>query len=198
MPLMDATSAIDAFARLLKSNGTLAVWFYGRPFFAEPEYAGKCQPLLASIFDLSFSKIIKKTGPQAKAGWKRATERMASFLDDIELEGEVWRDVQRRKWNADRPMPFYGPEACDFELEPSSAVAVGETVVTKQDTSFWESRWDLAGVRRFVMANLPGFDQEEVDESVEAKYEELGHAMGGEGAVRKISWPVVLILASKK
>lgn len=195
---MDATSAIDAFARLLKPNGTLAVWFYGRPFFAEPEYAGKCQPLLASILDLSFSKIIKKTGPQAKAGWKRGTDRMASFLDDIELKSDVWQDVQRRKWNANHPMPFYGPEACDFAVEPSSAVAVGDTVVEKQDAGFWEKRWDLAGVRRFVMANLPGFDQAERAEGVEAKYEELGQAMGGEGAVRKISWPVVLILASRR
>ena len=198
LPLMDASSAIDAFAKLLKPNGTLAIWFYGRPFFAESGYAGKCQPLLDSILDLSFSKSIKKTGPQAKAGWKRGTDRMASFLDDIELASDVWRDVQRRKWNPDHPMPFYGPEACDFEVVPSSAVAIGETVVEKQDTGFWERSWDLAGVRRFVVANLPGFDQQERDEGVEAKYEELEKAMGGEGAVRKISWPVVLILASRR
>ena len=123
---------------------------------------------------------------------------MASFLDDVELKGEVWRDVQRRKWNADHPMPFYGAKACDFEVEHSSAVASGETDVAKQDAGFWERRWDLAGVRRFLMANLPGFDQEKSDETVEAKYEDLGQEMGGEGAVKKISWPVVLILASKK
>ena len=198
IPLMDASSAVDAFAKLLKPNGTLAIWFYGRPFFTELEYEGTCQPLLGSILDLSFSKNIKKSGLQAKAGWKRATNRMASFLDDVELKSEVWRDVQRRKWNADHPLPFNGPDSCDFNLEPSSAITIGETVVQKHDTGFWERSWDLAGVRRFVMANLPRFDQEERDETIEAKYEELGQAMGGEGAIRKISWPMVLILASKR
>ena len=123
---------------------------------------------------------------------------MASFLDDVELKSDVWQDVQRWKWNADHPMPFYGPESCDFEIEPSSAVAVGETIVEKQDVGFWASSWDLAGVRRFVTAILPVFDQQERDERVEGWYEELGQAMGGEGAVRKISWPVVLILACKR
>ena len=158
----------------------------------------RCQPLLGSILDSTFSKIIKKTGPQAKAGWKCATDRTASFLDDVELKGDVWQDVQRWKWNPDHPMPFNGPESCDFKVEPSSAVAMDETVIEKQDTSFWERRWDLAGVRRFVMANLPGFDQQERDKGVEALYEELGEALGGAGAVRKISWPVVLILGSRR
>ena len=198
LPLMNAASAIGAFTKLLKPNGTLAIWFYGRPFFAEPDYAGKCQPLLESILDLAFSKIIRKSGPQAEAGWKSATDRMASFLDDVELKSDVWQDVQRWKWNADHPMPFYGPKSCDFDVEPSSAVAVGETIVEKQNAGFWARSWDLDGVRRFVTANLPGFDLQERDERVEGWYEELGQAMGGESAVRKISWPVVLILASKR
>ena len=197
-PLIDAARAMQAFSTLLKPSGTLAIWFYGRPIFAEPEYAIQCQPLLESILDLSFSKAIKGGGPQRKAGWKRATDRMASFLDDIELKSDVWRDVERRKWNAQHAMPFWGPEACDFEITPMSAVQAGEKVVEKQDASFWERRWDVGGVRGFVLANLPTFDAERQDERVESKYKELEQAMGGEGAIRKITWPVVLILASKK
>ena len=197
-PLIDSSRAIQAFWTILKPNGTLAIWFYGRPIFAESEYANKCQPLLESILDLSFSKVIKEGGPQHRAGWKRATDRMTSFLDDIELKSDVWRDIERRKWNSKHAMSFYGPEACDFEITPSSAIGVEEKVVEKQEPGFWERRWDLGGVKRFVLANLPTFDEENQDERVETEYKKLGQAMGGEDAKRKITWPVVLILASKK
>lgn len=196
--LFDAKKAIQAFSTILKPHGTLVIWFYGRPIFAEPEYAPNCQPLLESILDLSFSKAIKGSGPQYRAAFIRGTNRMASFLDDIELPSDVWRDVERRKWNPNHAMSFYGPAACDFEIEPSSAIGPEEKVVETQDPGFWERRWDLTGVKQFVLANLPSFDGVNEDEVVKSKYQELEQAMGGNGAVRKITWPVVLILASKK
>ena len=196
--LVDASKALRAFSTVLKPNGTLAIWFYGRPIFAEPEYAAKCQPLLASILDLSFAKIVKGGGPQHKAAMKRASDRMASFLDDVELNSDVWHDVERRKWNPKHPMLFYGPEACDFDITPSSAIGAEEKVAETQDAGFWERRWDVADVRRFVLASLPAANETILDERLDSKYRELEREMGGEGAVRKITWPVVLILASKK
>ncbi len=201
LPLIDAERALEAFATVLRPRGTLAIWFYGRPVFAEPEYATACQPLLASILDRSFGPLIRGGGLQHRAGWKRATDRMTSFLDDVELPADVWGAVERRKWNAEFPMPFYGPEACDFDIAPassSSRVGAAEKVVHVRDRGFWERQWDLPAVRRFVRVNLPTFDEREQDEGLEGLYEKLGQAMGGEGAVRKITWPVVLILASKK
>ncbi|KAF2236468.1 S-adenosyl-L-methionine-dependent methyltransferase [Viridothelium virens] len=197
-PLLDAEKTTKAFARMLRPNGTLAIWFYGRPVFAEPAYARQCQPILESILDTAFAKIIKGGGPQQKAGFKRGTDRMASFFDDVEFKSDVWQHVERRKWNAEYAMPFYGPEACDFEITPSSAIEDGEKVVEKKDLTFWERQWDITGVRRFVLANLPTFDKNIEDERLMTKYKELEEAMGGEGAIRKITWPVVLILASKK
>ena len=198
LPLMDASKALKSFNNVLKPKGTLAIWFYGRPIFAEPDYADKCQLILDSILDLSFAPFIKGGGPQYKAGWKRATDRMASFLDDVEFQGDLWRNVERRKWNSKHAMPFYGPEACDFGIEVSSAVRVEEKAVEIEDAAFWERSCDLAGVRRFVSVNLPSFNEGSRDERLESKYEELEQAMGGGDAVRKITWPVVLILASKK
>ena len=197
-PLVDAKVAVDAFSQVLRPNGTLAIWFYGRPIFAESEYAGKCQPLLNSILDLQFAKIIKKCPPQQKTSWERATNRMASWLDDIKLDSDVWRDIERRKWSNQHPMPFYGSEACDFEIVRSTSIAEGERTVEIQDATFWERQWDLAGVKRFVSANLPYFDELEVDDRVEALYKDLERAMDGEDQVRKITWPVVCMLASKK
>ncbi|KAL9091103.1 MAG: hypothetical protein Q9165_005030 [Trypethelium subeluteriae] len=197
-PLIDAEKATQAFARMLKPNGTVAVWFYGRPAFAEPAYARQCQPILESILDTAFAKIIKGGGPQQKAAFKRGTDRMASFLDDVEFKSDVWQHVERRKWNPDHAMPFYGQDACDFEITPSSAIGDGEKVVEKKELTFWERQWDITGVRRFVLANLPTFDSNTEGEGTVAKYKELEEAMGGQGAIRKFTWPVVLILASKK
>ena len=42
IPLMDSPVALSGFARILRPRGTLAVWFYGRAHFSEPEYKAKC------------------------------------------------------------------------------------------------------------------------------------------------------------
>lgn len=198
LPLLDASAAVTSFARLLRPSGTLAIWFYGRPAFAEPDFASRCQPILDDILDRSFAKIIKGGGPAHTAGWKRATDCMASWLDNVALSSDQWGDIQRRKWNSTLTMPFYGPKACDFEIEVSSAIGEGEKVVEERDLSFWAESWDVEGVRRFVEVNLPEFEERaEKDEEIELLYEELGKQMGGIGAERQITWPVVLILATK-
>ncbi|KAL8803234.1 MAG: hypothetical protein Q9200_006300, partial [Gallowayella weberi] len=99
LPLIDAPKALSEFSTALKPNGTLAIWFYGRPIFAESEYQATCQPLLNSILDRSFAPLIKNNGPQAQKGWKRGMDRMASFLDDIDLSPTEWKCVERWKWN---------------------------------------------------------------------------------------------------
>ena len=201
LPLFDPPAAIASFAHLLAAGGTLAIWFYGRPAFAEPGTAAKCQPLLDEILDRSFARIIKGGGPAHKAGWKRATDCMASWLDNVALPEGEWRDVERWKWNPALQMSFYGPEACDFEIERTSAVEKGEKVHEEEDPGFWAERWDIEGVRRFVSVNLPKFEETvkgEEDEIIERKYKDLEEAMGGPGAERQITWPVVLILGTKK
>jgi len=95
-------------------------------------------------------------------------------------------------------MPFYGPEACDFEITRSSAIGEEDKVVEKQEASFWERRWNLAGVKWIVLANMPTFNKDHQDGMVENKCKELELAMGGETAIRSITWPVILILASNK
>jgi trans-aconitate 3-methyltransferase len=197
-PLVDAATALQAFRTVLRPRGTVAIWFYGRPAFAEPEFTPTCQPLLDRILDICFTPAIKGSGPQRKLAWKRATDRMASFLDDVELPASEWEDVRRYKWNTHLPMPFYGAGACNFDITPSSAVAETEIVSMIDDLAIWERGWDVADARRFVLANLPTFDEANEDDTVRGLYKELETAMGGSGAKRKITWPVVLILGSKK
>jgi hypothetical protein len=123
---------------------------------------------------------------------------MTSFLDDVELPASEWEDVRRYKWNTHLPMPFYGPGACNFEVTPSSVIAETEIVSMIDDLAIWERSWDVADARRFILANFPTFDEANEDDTVRELYKELETAMGGSRAKRKITWPVVLILGSKK
>ena len=199
LPLMDAPRALQAFSTILKSNGTLAIWFYGRPIFAEIDHADTCQPLLDSILDLTYASIIQGAEANNKAGWRRATNQMASYLDDLEFKDHIWKEVERRKWNSHNPMPFFGPEACDFEVIRSSAIQAHEKVVEEQDAGFWESHWDIGDVKRFVLGNSPVVTTAADEQGkIESKWGKLKQAMGGERGTRKITWPVVLILATKR
>ncbi|MCJ1381689.1 hypothetical protein MMC17_004800 [Xylographa soralifera] len=202
LPLLDVPRAMDTFAHLLQPDGTLAIWFYGRPAFTEPEFAATCQPLLNEILDLTFAKVIKGGNSVHKAAWKRATDTLESWLDNVALSPDVWRDIYRYKWNAHLPMPVVGPDACDFAIEPTSSIdAETEKVVTEEDPRFWAESWDVEEVRRFVECLIPSFEEQKANghyQHIESRYLALEEAMGGKDAKRAFTWPVVLILATRK
>lgn len=196
-PLMDTATALRSFRTVLSENGTLAIWFYGRAHFSEPEYAETCQPVLDAIINHHFGGVIKGGGPEHTAGWKRAADGIASWLDYIPFAAEEWKSVQRHKWNtAWTQLGFFGQEACNFPVEPATAVTEGEAVIERQDRDLWRKDWDLAQLRQFVQHIFPfnGTDEE----PVKPLWAELEKRMGGAQAKRSFSWPVVLVLASKK
>jgi len=41
MALMDAAKAVEGYAKILRPGGTVAIWYYGRPNFAEEAFASK-------------------------------------------------------------------------------------------------------------------------------------------------------------
>ena len=202
LPLLDVPRAMNTFSHLLQPDGTLAIWFYGRPAFSEPEYAKTCQPILNDILDLTFEKVIKGGSSFAKAAWKRATDTLESWLDNVVLPPDVWRDVYRYKWNPHLPMPVVGPNACDYPIEASSNVDERtEKVITMDDPKFWAESWDAEEVRRFIECLIPSFEEQKAQgfyQHIEPKYQELERAMGGSNAKRAFTWPVVLILATRK
>ena len=195
LPLMDAPKTLQAFSKLLKPSGTLAIWFYGRPIFAESDFAASCQPLFDSLENMMFAKYIKGSPRERRVGWKRSTDAMASFLDHIQFPDSMWQDVHRRKWNYTHPDALLWTRRM---IQRSSAIGPKEEIVEKEDLTFWERQWKVDDAKRFIMANLPTFEKEKWDENVEETYKELKIAMGGEHAVRNITWPVVLILASRR
>lgn len=196
-PLMDTAAALHSFRSLLKPNGTLAIWFYSRAHFAEPEYAQKCQPLLDRIINHHFGKVIQGGGPQHTAGWRRTANGIASWLDNVPFAESEWHSVQRRKWNKSwTDMGFFGQDACNFPLEPVSNVKDCEVVTEVEDRGLWRKDWNSDQLKKFVdhIFPFPSIDEE----PVKHVWEELIHEMGGVQAQRAFSWPLVLILASKK
>lgn len=197
LALMDTEAAFHAFSRVLKPGGTLAIWFYGRPTFADGDRQ-RCQSLYDKIITKLTGAMIRGSGPKSSAGWKRATDMMTSWFDNVAFPAESWKDVQRYKWNTGAKLVFYDKEACGFPIEPSSVITEDEKVSEISDEDLWAEYWDLSEVRRFIEVNVPGIYTKDKDSKVEAWYDELGLAMGDKDAKRKIAWPVVSLLATRK
>ncbi|KAF2260272.1 S-adenosyl-L-methionine-dependent methyltransferase [Lojkania enalia] len=198
-PLLDTEKALRCMFTLLRPGGTLAIWFYGPPIFTDPALAEKAQPALYAAVDHAFKPVVSGGDPQRTASWKRAADGMASWLDYIPFQKDDWQDVRRHKWNnANARLAFFGPAACDFDVEPLSAVTGHEAVTEVQDPSFWKVDWDVEMVKRFVMAVFPKpKEMVGTDAVMEGYFEKLRDIMGGPGKKTTMSWPAVLILAQR-
>ncbi|KAI8960489.1 S-adenosyl-L-methionine-dependent methyltransferase [Daldinia sp. FL1419] len=101
MVLMDqrVRVALETFSRLLQPGGTLAFRFYGRPVIADAKLRLEAQPVTNEIMVRNWTRVIRGSGELRAAGFRRAAEGMASWLDCIELDLKVWADARRIKWN---------------------------------------------------------------------------------------------------
>jgi trans-aconitate 3-methyltransferase len=198
-PLLDTEKALQCISRLLRPVGTLAIWFYGPPIFVDPIQAAKSQPILYAALDHAFRPVVSGGSAQARGDWKRAADGMASWLDYIPFSTEQWTNVRRQKWNnSSARLSFFGPNACDFPIEPNSAVGTTETVIERQDLTFWKRDWDVEMLKRFVLAIFPKPDHKKsADKVMEGYFQELEQTMGGNNTKVTVSWPVVLVLAQK-
>ena len=195
LALMDTKKALDAFARVLKQNCTLAIWYYGRPIFADPKF----QRIYDKIVNVLFGSIVRGGG-SVNTEWKTTTDVMASWFDSVHFEESQWKDLERYKWNTHGKMTFYDEEACNFTFDVTSAIGEKEKVVEETDGGLWAESWNVDEVRRFVHVNLPGFAAQGLlnDPAVADLFEQLEVAMGGKEVKHTIGWPVVLLLATKK
>ncbi|KAI1151051.1 S-adenosyl-L-methionine-dependent methyltransferase [Nemania diffusa] len=197
-PLLDTQIALDNIFALLQPRGTLAIWFYGPPFFTEQDIAPKCQPILDSIMDRNFRAVISDGGEAWRASWKRAADGMFSWLDYIPFSHEKWRNVRRHKWNSHARLSFFTPHACDFLIEPTISVVQDQVVTQARDPAFWQVSWNVSMIRKFVRASFPKREAlNGLDEEMELLFEKLSEAMGGHEVETSLSWPAVLILAEK-
>ncbi|KAF1969960.1 S-adenosyl-L-methionine-dependent methyltransferase [Bimuria novae-zelandiae CBS 107.79] len=199
-PLLDTDKALHTVFTLLRLGGTLAIWFYGPPIFLDASLAEKAQPVLYAALDHSFKPVVSGGDAQQLASWKRAADGMASWLDYIPFSEDNWTNIHRQKWNNARDrLSFFGPAACDFEVEPTSAVSSNEIVINEQDPNFWKIDWDAEMLKRFVLSIFPKpKSMVKTDEILDGHLEKLKELMGGPGVKASMTWPAVLILVRKK
>ncbi|KAL4865661.1 hypothetical protein BDV12DRAFT_199954 [Aspergillus spectabilis] len=196
-PLMDTVAALKSFRTLLKPGGTLAIWFYGRAHFSEPKYAPTCQALLDAIINHHFAGVIKGGGPESRAECKRVADSIASWLDYIPFSEDEWVAVERHKWNRSwASLGFFGHEAGDFAFEPESNVRDSELVDEREDRNLWRKDWDAAQLKEFVQYIYPFECMDE--DPVVPLWNDLVVAMGGLHARRAFSWPVAIVLATRR
>ena len=198
--LMDEHAALTSFAQLLKPGGTLVAWFYGRPTFADPTLYATSQPLLDAIMVQSWAKVIRGSRSKRLQGFKRAADGMASWLDYIPFDSGTWTDVRRIKWNPHATLPFFGAEACGFDIDVVSHVQAGERTEERVDPEWWRNDWDLAELKRYFGVLFPDFKQAlgKGDTGIDALFNDLGEKMGGEGVMCQFTWPAVLVLATRR
>ena len=193
IPLMDADRAISGFAKLLKPGGTVAIWFYGRPAFADPEQARSQE-----IFNKILSKAWDRVRPMKGTSFERAKITLCAFLDNIAIPEKDWEQVRRLKWNYDKPMMFLENDDVDFEIKWASKVGKHESEEKKIDRGFWANDADVDWMRGFMDYALPWQNKDDEKAQFEGLFKELEASMGGKGKKQKIAWPVVLLLATKK
>ncbi|KAI0381520.1 S-adenosyl-L-methionine-dependent methyltransferase [Hypomontagnella monticulosa] len=200
MVLMDEHVALESFSRLLRSGGTLAFWFYGRPTFSDPKLRAEAQPLIDEIMVRNWSKVIRGSGERRIAGFQRAAEGMASWLDYVPLDPETWTDVRRIKWNPSATLPFFGEEACGFPIKSTSNVTPKEHTEEHEDPEWWRNDWDLAELKKYFSVLFPGFKQAvgDGDAEINRLFEQLKVHFGGEGKIKQFTWPAVLVTATRK
>ena len=195
IPLMNAELAFSGFAKLLRPGGTLAIWFYGKPIFVG-EGQERSQPIYDRIAGKAFSRIF----PIKDTMWQQPYTTMASWLDNIGFPLKDWIDVERSKWNHDKPLSFLPEQYLDFEVKYQDSVTPQEKVEKIVDREFWAKEdCGVDWVEGYMDAQFPwDSTDDEVGAQLKPMYKELEAAMGGQGSKTKIGWPVVLLLATRK
>lgn len=199
MPLLDAPKALQAFRTLLAPKGTLAIYFYGRPIFADGDIA-TCDAIYNRIATRICTFLLPFKGSPGFPFHSRAAEVLVSYMDNIAFLPDEWESVVRHKWNCDHPLLFNGKEGYDFEFEPVDRRGADDTTTEVIDRDFWAEEWDVERVKAYLASVFPHYAEKAGARYVEIEemLEELRAAMGGGETRRKVSFPVVLILATKK
>ena len=197
IPLVDAKQAFLQFAKLLRPGGTLAIWFHGGPIFI-----GQGQENSQRIYDEIIGKMFaERTLPWGGTPMERACRVLESWTDNIAFPPESWEDVQRTKWNADRPLNFFNKSFLDFEATYVKAIRDEEKVEEVADRDLWRvDGCDLDWIKGYAEVQFPWSRKmsDEGQREIDGLFEQLEVAMGGHGSQTSIGWPVVLMLATKK
>ena len=175
--------AMSAFSNILKQGGTLAIWFYGGPMYTSNDASTpEIQQLHRKITFRSYDPVRPVKGPTCST--------IGSWFDNVAMSSDSWKDVRRMKWNSGFPLGF----SEDFKNDMPSAICSSETIETMSDDTFWAKDVDIAWARGFIDAQIPR-NESYLTAEVERMYETMQGLM--HGRTHTITWPVILILATK-
>lgn len=197
MPLLDDAAALKAFHKVLRPGGTLAIYFYGPAMFVDGD-ADRCN----AAYDRLATKICTFSQPmKGTPGFPvflRAAETLLSEMDSIPIPTEDWESVERHKWNCDHPLLFNSKAGFDFDFSRVDRRAESDVTEHHTDRSFWGTEWSIDEVKRYLDSLYPNYRDKMGSRGpeVEALLQELRMAMGEEK--RKVTFPLVMILATKK
>ncbi|QIW99250.1 hypothetical protein AMS68_004768 [Peltaster fructicola] len=197
MPLLDPVASVQAFNELLRPNGALAIYFYGRPLFADGN-KDECDQIYDRIATRICSFLLPFKGTPGFPFHQRGAEALVSWLDNIAFPRDSWTRVQRYKWNSNVPLLFNSKDGYDFEFERVDRRQEGEVTKEFIDRSYWQDDWDIKRIAGYLASVYPNYQKKAGERYVEIEkmLEELDVAMGK--TERRVSFPVSLILATKK
>ena len=182
---MDAEVTVGSVARTLRPGGTLAIWLYGRAIVVNN---ARVQNILSMVLDCAMEHLRPFTGPL-----QRSAQTLKSEGDNVAIDSDLFESgVRRIKWNCDQPF-FY----TDRDEVPAWVNRVGndDFVERRTDPSLWEVWADRVWLEKYVDHLMPGLA---VRDELRRLYDDLEEAIGGPGATVKLTWPVVLLLATRK
>ncbi|CAO2648462.1 Nn.00g077290.m01.CDS01 [Neocucurbitaria sp. VM-36] len=197
MPLLDETTALKAFHKLLRPGGTLGIYFYGPAVFVDGD-VDKCN----TIYDKIATRICTFNQPmKGTPGFPfhlRAAEALISEMDSIPMPAEDWESVERHKWNTDHSLLFNSKAGFDFDFSRVDRRTKDEVTKETINRNFWGNEWSIDNVKSYLDSLYPNYRDKAGARyaELETMFGELHAAMGGEK--RKVTFPVVLILATKK
>jgi NAD(P)-dependent dehydrogenase (short-subunit alcohol dehydrogenase family) len=197
MPLLDEAASLKAFHKLLRPGGTLGIYFYGPAVFVDGD-VGTCN----AVYDKIATRICSFNQPmRGTPGFPfhlRAAEALISEMDSIPIPKEDWESVERYKWNCDHPLLFNSKAGFDFEFSRVDRRAKEEVTKEIIDRNFWGVDWSIDNVKSYLDSLYPNYRDKAGARyaELEVMFEELHAAMGSDK--RRVTFPVVLILATKK
>ncbi|TVY84447.1 Methyltransferase ptaH [Lachnellula suecica] len=180
----DLSEAMKSFARQLKKGGTVAISYYGSPHI---QHNPNAQEVWGKIFNVWAGKL--NTAGQIVV---RALRNSNTGLDTVPFPLEDWKAGARRiVINTEGRMNPFKLSATNSNDEPSRVGELDVREFIDRDEG-WVERKNVEWLKGLFATFLPRISEEEIQEL----WIELENAIGG--LELEITWPVVLLLATKR
>jgi ubiquinone/menaquinone biosynthesis C-methylase UbiE len=187
----DVPTAINEFARLLKSGGTLYIVNYALCTILDNPKANAIFREIVTEFVDSFD-----TKPEPiKAVIHRALNTLSCGFDNLSFDAHLWKNVRREFVNCEGDSTKLQPPASAAPDQGTYAVGDNDERVFVEDDKTWVTEGcDIEWFKQTFMAYEFGGKVEDSRE----KWMELEKSLGGRNKKARVIWPSVHIFATRK